>query len=193
MIGRVSRTRATLTALTLISLLLLAGCTDDEPKPKFAPPSSDAPTSAAPTSSVAPTMPAAASGADAAAAEAFVKFYWDTVNYAQESGDLHPLRQLADPRCAECEAGVKYLEGVFQADGRVIGGDATLEVQKSTLVEGAGRQDAVVKFVLSTTPQRVDYAGTDKDESFAGGQRTVNALVQPSGGTWLMRSWGVQE
>jgi hypothetical protein len=195
MIGDVSRTRATLTALTLVPALLVAGCSDDDPKPKFEPPpSSEAPTSASPTTGpTAPTMPAAAIGADAAAAEAFVKFYWDTVNYAQVSGDLDPLRQLADPTCVACEAGVKYLEGVFEADGRVIGGVATLKIQKSTLVDGDGRMESVVNFVLTTTPQRVDYGGARKDETFAGGHRTVNALLQRSGGSWLMSSWGVQK
>ena len=46
MIGGVSRTRATLTALTLIPTLLVAGRSDDDPKPKFEPPPSEAPSSA---------------------------------------------------------------------------------------------------------------------------------------------------
>lgn len=197
MIGDVSRTRAVVTALSVILVLLVAGCTDDDPKPKFEPsPSSEAPTSpsASPTAgTAAPSMPDAAKGTDAAAAEAFVAFYWDTVNYAQASGDLSPLQHLADPTCTACKAGVEYLEDVHRADGRITGGDAKVRIQKSTLVQGDGRMNAVVKFVLITTPQRVDYPGTEKDESYPGGQRTVNALVQPSDDGWVMSSWGVQQ
>src|SRR4051812_38018201 len=99
MIGRVSRTRAVLTALSLLPVLLVAGCSDDDPEPKFAPTPSESASSASPSSSATPetpqpTMPEAARGSDASSAEAFVKFYWDVVNYAQTSGDLDPLRGL---------------------------------------------------------------------------------------------------
>ena len=194
----VSRTRAVLTALSLLPALLLVGCSDDDPEPKFGPspsPSSvvsSSPSTSAASAPVAPTMPAAARGSDATSAEAFVKFYWETVDYAQASGDVEPLRQLASRTCAPCRAGVEYLEGVFEAGGRVIGGVATLKVQKSTLVQGDDELDAVVKFTLTTTPQRVDYEGTEKDEHYPGGQRVINALLRPSDGGWVMRNWGIQ-
>ncbi|MFC6046132.1 DUF6318 family protein [Nocardioides hankookensis] len=194
-----SRTRAVLTAAVLLSALALGGCTDDDPEPKFGPTESTSP--ASPTSpstssaagTVAPTLPSAAQGSTAASAEAFVKFYWEAVNYAQSSGDLRLLRGLGSPSCTACNAGVSYLEQVFDAGGHVVGGVGSLSVQKSSLVEGDGQLSGVVKFVLTTTPQRVDFEGTSKDESYPGGTKTVNALVEPAGGSWIMTSWGIQQ
>src|SRR6478609_11779950 len=120
MIGDVSRTRAALTALSLIPALLVTGCSDDDPKPKFGPTPSATPSStpssatSGPTTPL-PTLPPEAQGTGPDAAEAFVKFYWATVNYAQATGDIDALRKLGDNSCKACRGGVGYLEEVFAA------------------------------------------------------------------------------
>src|SRR4051794_5689323 len=141
MIGVVSRTRAVLTAAVLLSALALGGCTDDDPEPKFGPTESSSP--ASPTSpstttasgQIAPSMPAAAMDADAAAAEAFVSFYWKTVNYAQATGDLEPLSRLGAPTCKACKSGVEYLKDVYENGGKIDGGVGTVKIVRSALVK----------------------------------------------------------
>ena len=187
----VSRARAVLAAVPLLALALaLGGCSGD-PKPKFEPtPSVSASASASATA--APVMPDAARGTDAAAAEAFVRFYWDTVNYAQATGDVEALRPLASPECAPCRAGVAYLERVVAKGGRITGGRATVKVKRSSLMQGPSGNDAAVKIVLTTTPQVVDYP-QGADEHYPGGTRVVNAFLKPSGGSWLMSTWGEEK
>lgn len=183
MIGSVNRARAVLTALVLALALGLVGCSDNDPEPRTAPPSVElTPSPSAPTSSApaAPVMPEAAKGTDAAAAEAFVKFYWDTVNYAQATGDLDDLRELSAEECAACRGGLDYLEKVFSKDGHIVGGDNEVAgIEIVGFVKHRGRySDAVVNLTLRTTPQSVEFPGTSKDERYAGGKSTLEMRVR---------------
>ena len=144
MIVGVSRTRAGLTAAVAISTLALLGCSDDEPEPKFDPPSSEAPASPSTTAAsgpVAPTMPATARGTDAAAAEAFVKFYWVMVNYAQATGDLSGLASLSSKECAACRAGADSLREIFAKGGQIVGGGGDVSVIDTNFIQDSGKVD----------------------------------------------------
>ena len=73
-------------ATALLVPLALAGCAEDDPQPKLPSASATSPTttaSATPDAAVEPTLPPEAQGKDEAAAEAFVRYYWELVNYAQ--------------------------------------------------------------------------------------------------------------
>ena len=195
MIVAVTRSRTVVAALCVVSVLALGACSGDDPQPKLAPPSSassSAPTSPSTTAvagPVEPTLPAAARGTDAAAAEAFVEFYWEMVNYAQQTGDVDGLRSLADATCAACREGTSYLERVFGDGGEISGGEATVRVRTSGFVNDAGRSNAVVVFDVSSTRQTVDYPGNRRDESYPGGVTRLNAILVPTSGGWLMSSW----
>jgi len=196
MIGGVNRTRAVIAALSVIPVLLVAGCSDDEPKPKFDPTPSVSPTSPSTSpagGSARPSLPADAQGTDTAAAEAFVEFYWQTVNYAQATGDVDALRRLGDDSCKACQGGVEYLEEVFAADGQISGGDGVVKIRESTLLPDGDVSEAVVKFTLTSTPQHVEYPGTEKDKDFPGGRTTMNALLAQTAAGWVMQSWGAQK
>jgi len=108
MIGAVSRTRAVLTALSVIPVLLVAGCTDDDPKPKFEPPSSEAPTSATPTS----PSPSAADPVSV------VRHWVDAQNLAMSSGDSSEVRALGTSDCGSCNGLIDPIDKVIDAGGR---------------------------------------------------------------------------
>lgn len=194
MIGAVSRTRAVLTALSVIPVLLVAGCTDDDPKPKFEPPSSEAPPSATPSAtagSVAPTLPASAKGTDAAAAEAFVAFYWDTVNYAQMTGDVAPLKALAH-RCNGCDSGVEFIESAYADGGEIRGGDGKVSSLKTVFINREGENWAVVECRVRSTEQVVDRPGNGGDERYPGGSADLRIYLQPTTDSWAVRSLAPQ-
>jgi len=190
--------RTVITAMSVLSVLALGACSGGDPGPKLAPPSSS-PSSSAPSSPsttavsgpIEPTMPAAARGTDAAAAEAFVEFYWEMVNYAEQSGDLSGLKGLATRQCAACKRGMDYLTDVFKADGEITGGIQTVSRAKTTFALNNGVQEATVRFDLTSTRQRVDYPGFAKDTVFKPGTLSLLAVLAPSdGGGWRMVYWG---
>ena len=193
MIGAVNRARAVLTALLLTSALGLAGCSDDDPEPAPAPPSSEpaSPSTTAASGPTPPEMPDAAKGTDAAAAEAFVRFYWDTVNYAQETGDLTGLQSLSSEACDACRGGLRYLEDVFDRNGTIEGGDnsvSNIEVLGFVRHEGT-YSDALLELELRATPQAVRFPDGADDERYAGGTTLVSMRVRLDGASPLVVSW----
>lgn len=192
----VTRTRTVITAFTLVSVLALGACSDDDPEPKFAPtpsPSTSAPTSPSTTAAsgpVEPTMPAAAKGTDAASAEAFVKFYWEMVAYAQETGHLDGLKVLSDSTCLPCKRGIAYLKSVFDRDGEIAGGVGTVHRLSTGFVNDDGDEKAVVEFELTNTRQQVDFPGTHRDKEFPAGTLSMTAMLGHAGNGWVMTYWG---
>lgn len=192
MIGSVTGARAVIAAAVL--LLGVSACSSDDPEPIVAPtPSSSAPSdpSTSPVSgSSAPTMPPEAMGDDAEAAEAFVRFYWETVNYAQRSGDVDALRELATSNCGACRAGADSLDAIFDAGGEVRGGIGTVRVDDTNFIRESGTTSAVVEFEVASSRQFVDYSDDAKDQVVPAGTVKLRAVLDPSGGAWLMSYWG---
>lgn len=188
MIGAVSRTRATLTALTLIPTLLVAGCTDDDPKPKFEPPSSDAPTSATHSSTATtvppqPELPAAAQKRSDAGAEAFVRYWLDVVNFAQLTGDTSELGALNDVRCSGCRGIVKAIDSAYQSGGRIEGGEISAGRLRELPLDFGAEWAAYAK--ARTQPQTV-VRGDGTRESHAGSPFDLYAYAAWEDG-WSMR------
>ena len=198
MIVPVNRSRTALTALSMISVLALGACSGDDPEPKVADPSPSATLPSSPSTTpvsgpVEPTMPAEARGTDAAAAEAFVKFYWEMVNYAEQSSDLAGLRRIAAPECNACKQGMRYLKDVFEAGGEIAGGIQTVSHPETTFAVTDGRQEATVRFDLTSTRQRVDYPEPEQDKVFEPGTIKLLAVLSHHGAHgWRMVYWGEQ-
>lgn len=190
MIGFVTGTRAVIAAVALT--LGLAGCSSDDPEPRVAPPSPTSPSTTGTSAETPPQMPDAAKGTDAAAAEAFVEFYWETVDYAQRTGDLDPLRQVSSEDCLACRSGIQRLEEIFAKDGVISGGTSRVARPKTVFVEGNAGLDAVVEFDLSSTRQRIDYPAGETDEAYRGGTSAMRARLQRDGIGWIMLFWGEQ-
>ena len=115
-------------AAALVLPLALSGCSGDDPDPKM-PQTTAAASSPSPTTSptqdptAEPTLPPEAEGNDEAAAEAFIRYYWDVVDYAQSTGDMKTLETLALPSCGSCETGNAYLRKLYNNGGALTGVD----------------------------------------------------------------------
>ena len=109
MIGVVSRTRAVLVASSLLPALLLAGCSDDDPEPKFGPTPSATPSSASPS---------ATATASALGPEETVRAWVDAQNAAMEGEDSSAVRALATSDCSTCDSLVDPVDEVITAGGR---------------------------------------------------------------------------
>ena len=190
----VTRSRTVITALLVVSVLALGACSGSDPEPKFADPTPTVPSSPSTTAvsgPVEPTMPAAAQGTDAAAAEAFVKFYWEMVNYAQETGDVSGLKALSTD-CRTCDAAVEYIEDVYGRHGRILGGDGRFRGLRANFLEHEGRPRAVVRGDLVSTRQRVEFPGSKDDETYPGGRLPFEFLVELVSDGWTVLTMGKQ-
>lgn len=194
MIGPVTDARAVIA--TAILLLGVTACSGDAPEPNIAPtsPATSSEPSDPSTSPVsgptAPTMPPEAMGDDLAAAEAFVKFYWDSVNYAQATGDTGSLRRLGAKACAACRAGVAKLDDIYDRGGRIVGGVGTVKITNSGLIQKDGLPDVVVDFEVTSTRQRLDMPGTTDDVTVPAGDAQLRMLLRADDGAWVATYWG---
>ena len=180
-------TRAVIAAATL--LLGLSACSGEDPDPRVAPPTPTEPSTTGTSAETPPEMPEAAKGTDAAAAEAFVEFYWEMVDYAQRTGDLGSLREISSDKCVACQAGIDYLEDVFARHGEFSGGVSRVSNPTTAFATKDGVNYAVVDFNLALTRQHVDLPGTDDDETYTGGRNEVRARLESTRSGWIMDYW----
>lgn len=66
-----------------------------------------------------PTMPPEAEGTSPAAAKAFVRHYFDQINYAALTGDTATLRALSTDDCESCDAIASNVERIYNDGGRI--------------------------------------------------------------------------
>jgi hypothetical protein len=126
----VRRSRVAFALGVVVPLLMLGGCSDD-PEPKFAPTETASPSDtgspmSTPTGPVEPTMPHAAAKNTESGAEAFVRFWIDSVNFAQATGETAPLTALNDVRCTGCRGIVEAINKPYGHGGRIEGGDLSI-------------------------------------------------------------------
>lgn len=174
-------------------LVLLGGCSDGDPEPKIAPTeSSSAASSTSPSPSpsgpVEPSLPAEAEGEDAAAAEAFVRFYWEMVNYAESSGQIQGLSDLGLESCTACAGGAADIARIYGAGGSVSGGVVIVTKTKaSPFTSGPARGFAVVVDV-DISPQVIREPGK-KPKRYSGGPNTFQFIVQREEAAWRIGRW----
>jgi hypothetical protein len=190
----VRRSRTAFALGVVVLPLVLGGCSGDDPEPKFAPPESTSPTasgspSSTPTGPVEPTMPAAARRHTVAGAQAFVKFYWEMVNYAQATGALEPLVKLSAGNCGACSGGVGFLRKIFTAGGSVRGGEVTVSNLKASKVRAGNHVAWQVLVDVTNTRQFVDLPGTRKDRNYPAGTSSLQFIVDPEQGGWTVGYW----
>ncbi|GAA4690079.1 DUF6318 family protein [Nocardioides conyzicola] len=171
MIGDVSRTRAALTAFTLLSVLGLAGCTDDDPEPKFAPPSSEAPTS--------PSTSAAA----ALSPEDTVRAWVDAQNLAMTSGDSTEVRSLGTSDCESCDGLIDPIDAVIDAGGRFETSGWTVDRAKQV---SDNSDETTVKAAVTIAAGRT-YNSSDAEPVVYGVDRSILQFkLRQTDGRWLV-------
>lgn len=188
--------RRLLVAGLVAALGLLVGCTDDdEPDPTITPTDSSSAASTGsptadptPTGPVEPTLPAEAEGTDAAAAEAFVRYFWEVVNFAQRSGEVSALRALASSSCQACTGGADWIERVYASGGRIEGGEYKVTRARVKVLGAGDLRLYEVQAWVTTTDQRVVEAG-EFNESFPGESGRFDMTVVVDGTSLKISDW----
>jgi hypothetical protein len=142
-----------LTLACLCATTLLPACTNKSPEagqPNTAPPNSGSTSSATSTPtagnstpttgtpSAAPERPKAAEGATLAAAEAFIRYYSDLMNYAADTGDTSPMLSASEAGCETCQTYADFVKVSNAANG-LLTGDYREHLKKvSELSRGQG-------------------------------------------------------
>lgn len=181
--------------LVVAAAVLVAGaaaCSED-PDPQVAPPDPPTPTvTTTPASGpVAPTLPPEAEGDDAAAAEAFVEYFWATVKYAETTAEVETLETLMSPQCQGCAGGIKFLRDVFKNGGEIRGGNVTLSNFEVKELQGGPAALFEVRVDVISTRQVVSYADSSADQVFPAGTVRDRFIVVKHNDQWLMDRWEV--
>lgn len=178
-------------ALPTFSLL---GCSGD-PEPTIANEATNtnsAPSTAATPSPSIPAPPESADKATAAGAEAFVSFYWDVVTYAQSSGDVSLLKDLALPSCAACSSGLQSIEKTYKAGGKISGGETTVSSATATPFSAGPARGFSVDVEVVTQDQTIDIPGEDLRRN-TGGSVSMRFLLQREDREWVVGRWEVTQ
>jgi hypothetical protein len=175
-------------------VLLSAGCSDGDagtqPTPSTSGGQSVAETTTpSPTHTVQPPeMPAAAKKADDAGAEAFVRYYFDTVNYAYASGDLKPMEVLRDGQCNACRTLERHIHDAYSTGGRIEG--ALVDVTEVTPTPGDYSVGAEVRAVIQQSAGR-QVDGTGKElETFPASKKRLARFALANSDGWRILEWG---
>ena len=175
--------RLRLGALLFALTAVVSGCGGDPPAP---PPFTPATAASSPTATgpVEPVLPEAANAPTAAGAEAFAKFYWETVNYAQATGDTAPVRAVSASTCQPCASSATAIEGIYADGGVVRGGEYTVTSSRAFRLSS---QHASFRLAVRVTndAQEIDYPGTNRDESLNAGTSSVRMYVDFLQGRWV--------
>lgn len=175
------------------ALLLLPACSSGSPeagRPNTTPGSTSAPTLTAPTATpsiptAAPERPNPAEGLTLAAAESFVYYYSDLLNYASDTGVGTELLAASDSGCERCHLYADFVKKSNAANGLLTGDYHEHTKEVSELVRGeSGRLGGsstvtvgayVSKETVSATPI------TSKPKKY-----TREFALSPQDGNWVM-------
>jgi hypothetical protein len=193
----VQRSRLAIALGLVVPALVLGGCSG-EPEPRFAPAESSSPAvrespsstaSAEQSAGNAPRMPAAAERRSPGGAEAFVEFYWETVDYAQSTGKFGGLKALGTASCVACRSGVAGLTKIFEEGGKIKGGETSLSRLSSSRISSGNHEAVQVKADIANTRQVIVYPGPRKDQVFPAGTVSAQFVVDPTPDGWKMAYW----
>jgi hypothetical protein len=159
-------------ALAMVAACLvvaLSACSDNSPPDdqRTPPPTSSAASSAPPTAVPTPARPGKYE-MNPESAEAFVRYFWDVVNYSFATGQTELLRTLSDDTCTFCSSTVEEI-GKLKSDGsHVEGGEVSVTgvavppltqskaIATAVLQQGAGRVIGSDGKVVSTSEEHKD-------------------------------------
>ena len=148
-----------------------------------------APSTTGAAGAVAPTLPPEAAGEDAAAAEAFVRFYWEMADYAQATGDVSGLRRLAAEKCLQCAAALEFVEDVYARGGEIRGGASTLSGLRTVPLSRENGSAFQAQMKLRTQRQTVDLPGSRDDTTHSPGEVSMQMVVERDADQWVIAFW----
>ncbi|WP_299037008.1 DUF6318 family protein [uncultured Pseudokineococcus sp.] len=184
-------------AAAAVLLLALTGCSEPEPgspMPTGAPPATSAQPSDQPSPAASPTEPAATSEAtetsapaptlppeattnDAAGAEAFVRYWYQTLNDAYRTGRTESLSAASAEECEACRGLADYVKSTYASGGHIEGGEVRLQEVVSPAPDNTGAVLLSVVFDQSRL-QRLNAGGEVVDEEAAITSVSQSAVIQ---------------
>lgn len=176
------------TSLAALSLLGgLAACDSDAttaPPPTPSPtPTSATPSPSASASPTPPAMPDAAKAHTTAGAKAFVTYYWQVVDYAQNNLDVNLLSELSLPTCTGCRSGIQTISDVAAKRGYLHGGASTISFH---FVEGYRPNHSVAMSVTIKHAALHQYYPGEGKTTIPAGTTDVLLTVVPRRSGWLL-------
>src|SRR5262249_26345330 len=135
------------------------------------------------------TIPDAATKNTTAGAEAFAKYYFETVvNGAYSTGNISTLVKYSSPQCIVCRATVGDIATAWSR-GKVQGGEVTTGAIKAESGGNATLTNVDLKY---TTTRYVEVDGSGKQVFASPAKNDLDVLLQL---TWSndLKSWTVRE
>ena len=174
-------------AVTAATALSLTACSGEAAETAATPsPSPTARTTPSPTATASPTpsvptLPPEAEGKGKAAAEAFARYYIDTVSLALTSFETDRMVELASTECFDCNAIAETLERIESDGGDYRGGEWTISTVKMRSLS-AGRFEALV--AVDVQPHEVKVSDSDEYTQYKGGSELKVLQLQRNSGAW---------
>ena len=179
----------------LSAALALTGCGgDDAPTaPSDSRTSASASPSAEPTTAnptvAPPTLPAEAQTPDAAGAEAFIRYYFQALDYAYRTGDLATVLPLRDEACVACKSSEETVAQGFENGGHIEGGDIT--VSDVTVTPGDSADGLEARVVLQQSAGTLlTETGSEADTITPSQDLLVGMILHYQAGVWSIEAWG---
>jgi hypothetical protein len=150
--------------------------------PKYKPASADGPAENVPL----PKMPSEASLKSQQGLEAFIPYWFETLSYAYESGDLRPLKELTGPQCFSCDEFAKVINAWHVQDGWIAGGQVKVTDIEDRFVE---TKDGSFRPYVFLTQEPMDYYEEGMKADSTPGMREpvlfVPAFIYENG-SWIL-------
>lgn len=201
--GRSRRAKTYAAALTAVVATAVAGCSDGSPEPKPLDPvtssageSSTPGQDGSPTGGDAgspgatdspdgpPTLPPEARGTSEKAAEAFVLFWVDRLNYSAATLETGPLAKLSAPSCRACHGAIEAIDRVERGGGSITGG--AWHVDESQVVPSDTEERLRVQTVITYSKQIVKRSPQSRPLRYDAGRAFYSFEIRPTEQSWLM-------
>ena len=177
------RFTATLLLGGLVAGGLLTSCTDDPDPGPSPPPSSAASPTPSPTRTLKPPTPPRPKRTPANA-EAFVRYFWASYNYAYATLDASAIKRISEAECRFCRSLVQQVEGLREERARTEGMRVRVRFVAAPPMEKP-RRIAVVTVIDQDSGKVIRADGT---EQLADGADKTKSLA---GLHWKNGSWHV--
>jgi hypothetical protein len=172
---------AALLAAFAAGALALAGCQANPTPPPLAS-TSTSPTPSPSPATAAPTLPAEAQGTSNAAAKAFVRHYFDTINHAMNTGEVEQFRLLSAENCESCAAIAGNIDATYAAGGEISSRGWSL--RSVTVVPGQPAQAPILDLGVRLTRERVVERAGAEPRTFEGGKQPMTIHLVRQDNEW---------
>lgn len=133
-------------------------------------------------------MPPEALAADADGAAAFIRHYFDLMNYAYATGDLAPVQAIREPGCEACRGMEEIIKEGYAPGQHIEGGQNSVVDVAVPPEDPAAGMGAVV--VLDVTAGRVVGPGAEVVRDIEAEEDLVIRFLVRHDDAWTVVAWG---